>query len=251
MYAWRISKYDPKFRNEAGHYLKEEWIGPAEIGKMFADGMLSEHEYCRIESLYVNAVLRLWTGAGEPPLQIKALQIADAFGLPTGLDSLSDVGFQGWEPRNGERIAEPQRIAAMIRYCLRSFGWCELSGETFEVRFGYDYYIEIAALVPQDEERKAIVESGLFVEVSTFSPPDPLPSDFQIEAIRKDEEVIAHIVPLPKLGASEAIDIWPDVPALAGYRTRRIDAAMAGTIRQYVKYDFDFSEFEYWLALVD
>ena len=25
MYCWQTTKYNPKYRNEKGHYLKEEW----------------------------------------------------------------------------------------------------------------------------------------------------------------------------------------------------------------------------------
>ena len=33
-YQWRVTKYNPKFRDEFGHYtLIEEWTCPSQIGK--------------------------------------------------------------------------------------------------------------------------------------------------------------------------------------------------------------------------
>ena len=35
MFSWRITKYNPAFRNSVGAYLKNDWIAVCDIGKTF------------------------------------------------------------------------------------------------------------------------------------------------------------------------------------------------------------------------
>jgi hypothetical protein len=172
MHGWRISKYDPRFRDEHGLYQKDEWIGAGQIGEVFPDGVLSEQEYLRVEDLYVSAVLRLWIAAGEPALQIRALETSAPFGLPAQSDSLADVGFRGWFPSEGASITQAALIAAITRWCLREFGSCELVAGDLRVSFGYDYYLHVATTSDVADARRAVLESGLFIEPYEFVEPE-------------------------------------------------------------------------------
>src|SRR5215510_7191053 len=102
MYWWRVTKYDPRYRDKSGAYLRDEWIGAAQIGEAFVDGVLTQEEYLRVEGLHAEAAVRLWKASGEPPLQIQALELSTPFGLAPTTDSLDDVGFGDWRPVNGE-----------------------------------------------------------------------------------------------------------------------------------------------------
>jgi hypothetical protein len=33
MHGWRISKYDPRFRDDSGRYLGDDWIGAGKSAK--------------------------------------------------------------------------------------------------------------------------------------------------------------------------------------------------------------------------
>jgi hypothetical protein len=98
VHLWRISKYDPRHRDQHGAYQRDEWTASSDIGKAFVDGVLTEREYLRVEGPYVSAVRRLWNEAGEPPLQIQGLE---TYGAP---GPLGDVGFGDWRPANGELV---------------------------------------------------------------------------------------------------------------------------------------------------
>lgn len=58
MYSWRVTKYNPIYRNELGHYKKDEWISIGDIGTSFNGVVLTAEDYLRVETLYVNAVLQ-------------------------------------------------------------------------------------------------------------------------------------------------------------------------------------------------
>src|SRR5215471_12313219 len=142
MYWWRVTKYDPRYRDKSGLYLRDEWIGASQIGSEFVDGVLSQEEYLRVEGLYAAAVVQFWMASGEPPLQIQALECSSSFGLPPQTDELGDVGFGDWRPVNGECVPAA-RLEALVRWCLRNLGWCRLVGNGFSVDFGYDFYMHI------------------------------------------------------------------------------------------------------------
>lgn len=248
MFWWRVSKYDPAFRDASGRYLRDEWIGPAQIGEEFPDGVLTREEYLRVESLLTAAVLLLWRACGEPPLQIRALEGPGMFGLPPASDELDDVGFEGWRPANGEYVPGGL-VGAMVRWCLRDLGWCQLDGDGFCVHFGYDFYLWVGTREPADAARREIAASGVFVEPSSARIREDSPRAFVVEACRIGDNLLDHEIALTGLSAEAIAHLWPEVPALVGYRHRTIDADLASRIARYAEIPFDFERFTYVLAL--
>jgi len=251
MHHFRITKYDPQFRDEQGGYLRDEWIGASQIGEAFVDGVLTESEYRRVEGLYASAACLLWMESGQPPLQIQGLETSAPFGLPPQLDTLYDVGFAGWRPVNGEFIPGAQLLEAVVRWCLRSFGWCQLVAPGFYVNFGYDFYMYVGTTDSVDSARRAITSSGLFVELCAPHGPKGTPKEFRILAARVGERVVDHDHELTGLSTQAIADIWPEITALVGYNSRPIDGPMAERINRYARFDFDFERFTYSLDVDD
>ena len=50
-----ITKYNPSFRNEKGHYMKDDWIGFGQIGGVYEGELLTLDSYLQIESKYIKA----------------------------------------------------------------------------------------------------------------------------------------------------------------------------------------------------
>ena len=63
-YGWRITKYNPAFRNEKGAYLKNEWISISDVGKSFDGKILTLPEYQKAEDAYVATALRIFSESG-------------------------------------------------------------------------------------------------------------------------------------------------------------------------------------------
>ena len=59
MNGWRITKYNPAFRDERGVYLKDEWTSVSDVGKSFDGVVLTFKEYREIEDNYVSTALSL------------------------------------------------------------------------------------------------------------------------------------------------------------------------------------------------
>lgn len=56
MYNWRITKYNPKFRDESGSFLSQEWTSYHDIGKVFGTHILTYSDYKKMEDDYVAIV---------------------------------------------------------------------------------------------------------------------------------------------------------------------------------------------------
>ncbi len=249
MECWRITKYDPRFRDKSGRYLRDEWTGAAQIGEAYAGKILTSDEYLRVESLYVAAVLHLWKAAGAPSLQIQALELSTSgFGLPPQSDDLLDVGFGDWRPVNGE-VVPPAVFETLVRWCLRELGWCQLGADEFYVHWSYDFYVYVETGDATSADREAIASTGLFVEpCKPFYTAAPI-RGFRILGSRIDSESVHYEADLPELDAAAIADLWPPVTALVGYRHRAIDPVLAARIRRYSDLTFDFDRFTYTLEI--
>ncbi|MDQ6597759.1 hypothetical protein E2K98_25370 [Bacillus salipaludis] len=72
MFSWRITKYNPKKREEEGSYLDlEEWTSFSEVGKK-----VSEEEYLKTESNYLNSITRFMNETGYKKLYLDDLKYA-------------------------------------------------------------------------------------------------------------------------------------------------------------------------------
>ena len=57
MYYFRVTKYNPIYRDENGFYKKNEWISVGDIGQCYDGEILTAENYQNIENAYVNAIL--------------------------------------------------------------------------------------------------------------------------------------------------------------------------------------------------
>lgn len=55
MYKYRITKYNPAYRDKKGTYTKEEWTSVSDIGKKYASSFTAR-EYIKTENLYIDAI---------------------------------------------------------------------------------------------------------------------------------------------------------------------------------------------------
>ena len=56
MHCYRITKYNPRFRDHTGAYRKEDWISFSDIGMTFENKVLSATDYLSTEEAYIEAI---------------------------------------------------------------------------------------------------------------------------------------------------------------------------------------------------
>lgn len=151
-YMWRITKYNPKHRNESGVYSFDEWTSYSDVGKVFNGKELTITEYERYEKAYIESVLCLMECN-----QINKLQI-------TGLEIYEDVNGLINNLVNGIMLTIDE-IKVVIKYILREYIWCKLVfDENFYVHFGYDFIMYIGSSVSCEDALNHILTNKMFIE---------------------------------------------------------------------------------------
>ena len=56
MMNYRISKYNPKYRDEHGIYTRDEWTSISDVGEYFNGYEVTMEEYLETENRYVKAI---------------------------------------------------------------------------------------------------------------------------------------------------------------------------------------------------
>lgn len=153
MFEYRVTKYDPAFRDRGGRYLREEWTSVGDIGRSFEGGVLTQEEYLRVEDVHLKTVLAFLREAGCD--RLLAVGVENHGGCPTA-------------PADGDSLAGP-RLEDAIRRLLRAEFWCRLEGDGCFLHFGHDFYLYVG--VPSPCTQACLVASRLGLFVEEFSSP--------------------------------------------------------------------------------
>ncbi|MDQ6600772.1 hypothetical protein [Bacillus salipaludis] len=154
MFSWRITKYNPKNRDEEGSYLdNEEWTCFSEVGTK-----VSEEDYLRTESNYINAITTFMDELGIKKLYLNDLEIwSDEVQNQNASPFLTKM----WVGKS----VSTQEIKELAKLTLRNVIWCKLSYKNkFFVHFGYDYYMYIGTNMDSLNVRQKIEDTGLYIE---------------------------------------------------------------------------------------
>jgi hypothetical protein len=154
----RVTKYNPLFRNEQGHYLRDEWISVSDVGKEFAGQRLHLDEYLAVEARYIQAVQIFFSGSAHV-----VVESVEAHSTGKVDEALRDVYRQ---VKKGMRSFPNSDLGALVTLALRELMWYRLVDDTGTkaVEFGYDYYMYLGFEVPDPECFRRIEELALFVE---------------------------------------------------------------------------------------
>lgn len=161
MKEYRVTKYDPRERNELGHYMLDDWIDYSCIGGEFLGKRLTLSEYLRVERSYINAVIYFMeyskiNGIRATSLEKRSISASDKNisdemrALHANIKNRSSLGIS--------------KIPTLCKLILRGCLWAKLYSPRMFVHFGYDYYMFIGAHGDCSDVIKRIEDEGLFVE---------------------------------------------------------------------------------------
>ena len=151
-FKYRVTKYDPQFRDAAGVYRREEWTYFRQVGKKITGKVLTIREYSRTESAYLEVLRSMLEEAKLPFLEIRSLQIPREGGKK----------LAPWARRSRLSVAKAVEFA---RLALREELWGRLvlPGIAY-VHFGWDYYMYVGLPVAVPTACALASSLGLFVE---------------------------------------------------------------------------------------
>jgi len=162
MNGWRITKYNPAFRDGRGAYLKDEWTSVSDVGKSFDGAVLTFEEYRKIEDAYVSTAMSFVSEAGLDSLTITYLETRGV--SESRAEGLRDIAFDRKLAKKGMTLSR-EAVADVCRLVLRETLWCTLESEGgFYIHFGYDYYMYLGSPAPSEQAIAYGGRQGLFVE---------------------------------------------------------------------------------------
>lgn len=165
-YTWRITKYNPIYRDETGSYAKEDWVFMSEIGDEFDGERLTKHEYLHVEDKYVNAVIYFMNYLKIDSLKVSKLEkrSQDIY-IVSNPELYTTKMHDLYKTIDNNQSISTDEVVDLCKLILRNNIWCILSfEEIINVYFGHDYYMFIGCAIKCDEVLTKIIESGLFVE---------------------------------------------------------------------------------------
>jgi hypothetical protein len=136
---YRVTKYNPQYRDAKGEYVRDEWISYGDIGTY--DQIATFDKYLEIESQYIESIFQFMSCNKIISLQVTDLEkrgklAEDINNTQTMIDVYKSI-------KNGS-IFDGVQLDALCRLILRDYIWCKLeNAENMQVHFGHDYYMYI------------------------------------------------------------------------------------------------------------
>ena len=177
MIKYRITKYNPKYRNEFGHFLKKDWISHSDIGKIYSGRLFTLEEYLKTEKEYIRTIFNILNFFNVLKLEVKELELQFSIEKMNKLLNFKELQLDNQDIcliknlKNG-KLFSVNELEKIIKLILRECFWCKLVSKDPKcvIEFGYDYYMYTTVIseLPQvminnAEKQKIFVEQVLIV----------------------------------------------------------------------------------------
>lgn len=161
-FSYRVTKYDPAFRNEKGWYLKDDWTAYSDINREYNKETLTLDKYLEVENQYMQAIIQFMKCNKVTAFQVT--RITRNFDPAEDPNSSQDMINIYKNIKNRSFVSE-EELKNVCKLILRRYLWCLLRNDkNMEVRFSHDYYMFIVSKSMCKKAISNIEKSGLFVE---------------------------------------------------------------------------------------
>jgi len=159
---WRITKYNPAFRNEKGTYLREEWTSVSDI----VAGMVSIRDYRRVEEAYIQSLAEIMNDSKVNALQIFELEKNGPLDVMDALKPLYSKEHQRiYNDVTSGSFVMGENLNFVLELLLRENLWCKLMySDKMYAHFGFDYYMYVGSHRECTRAINTIKSMDLFVE---------------------------------------------------------------------------------------
>jgi hypothetical protein len=160
MEFYRVSKYNPEFRNEQGIYTRDDWTDISDVGKVFNNELLTMEKYQKVENRYISVILLILNELKESKIMVMELE---KYALLPDIDVDENMAVL-WVNLVEKSIIE-KNISDIVRLILRGCLWAKLESSEIKIHFGYDLYMYIGL---KKRISKTIIENmrnqSMFIE---------------------------------------------------------------------------------------
>jgi hypothetical protein len=165
MFNWRITKYNPNYRDKLGRYQKCDWTSFSEIGTTFNGIELTADDYIVIENAYVDAIVAFMNNIKITTLMVKGLEKrSNHISISRESRLYSDEMTNLYDSLQENAVLSIREIQCLARLVLRENLWCKLEIDNIMfVHFGYDYYMYVGSHKICKDAINHIGERRLFI----------------------------------------------------------------------------------------
>ncbi len=161
MYKYRITKYNPSFRDGNDVYLRDEWTSYCDIGKVYNGNIFLLEEYMDIEQKYCTALMEILQMNSCKRFTIIDLEIY----RDISEEQLSTKEYVLLKALENNMKIPIEIIEDYIKLILREYFWCEFMSENgVVIQFGYDFYMYVICPILDDRVIKKYSDVGIFIE---------------------------------------------------------------------------------------
>lgn len=160
MNFYRISKYNPKYRNQNGVYQGKEWTSFSDIGKEVNGYIVDKEEYLRFENLYIRAVKDIAEINEIEKFLVKSLEYYPEE-ITEAIDDELIVFLKELKTKESFDLDE-LRIA--VKILLRDLAWFMADGDSMKFSVGYDLYLYVASKEIFNEVNLVEGHDEIFIE---------------------------------------------------------------------------------------
>lgn len=171
MKKYRLSKYDPIFRDPNGVYTKEEWTSYCDIGTVYDGVVFTKDEYLRMEAKFINVILQVLSSLGANSFWVRKLE--PPFTAEEMRNYLGRYGLSMSPEEEAARssLYEGKKIniselKVYLRLFLRECFWCELHAEesTIVLYWSDEYYMYLRCRGLDENIIQVSKTQGIYIE---------------------------------------------------------------------------------------
>lgn len=151
MRHFRVTKYDPAFRNERGVYTRNEWTSLSDVGRVCNGKLVTLDQYLATEDAYLSTARELLRLDGTDALQV---------------DSLENRFPSDAVPENGQ-VLRGSQLFDTVRRVLREEFWCRFVGPSSFIHVGWDLHMYVGISSSSEPDVVRARELGIFIECFT------------------------------------------------------------------------------------
>lgn len=174
MHKYRISKYNPKFRNDKGIYLKNDWTSYCDIGKIY-EKKFTKEDYLNVESKYCDVISEILEENKIEEMMLENIECVFSVNKIKRMLDEKGLIFSKEEKKIIDSLANNKKIKIIdvklyTRLILRECFWCIFKDENTSARveFGYDFYVYACNLHISDSIINKYKEKEIFIELLDF-----------------------------------------------------------------------------------
>ncbi|WP_416729348.1 hypothetical protein [Fictibacillus sp. JL2B1089] len=170
MYKYRITKYNPVFRDNEGIYLENDWTGISDLGKSFNGKELTMEQYKETEENYISAIQLIMSYMKTPYLKIEdAIQ---SFSKDMFFDLIADykplytkdiIDFY-LDIKNINEVRQDNCKLLLSLMLREDIGAKVFYPRKLKVFIGYDYLMSVHTSRPLEPIFHEIEQYNLYVE---------------------------------------------------------------------------------------